>query len=506
LTTKEVLKVLLRQVGFYQKKAIYFGLAIAAGIGIYFLWHYYGTTGAAVSYNVPELSAVTQGKMDIVIGKNGSVLVDGAKKGGVLKLYEKYDELRILVYDSPGQFINFFQATVHLPADATSDETRQIVYAVHGVGATENYFEDSRTLIFTARDISPSATLTIVADMPKGLVTPGLWQKIEFSTRSLPIRIWLIIAIILPLVTLILMFVMIAKRRSTQLIQVKGFLGGPPENISPALAGVLMDGAVGAREIAATLIDLARRGYIFIVSKGQGQFSFGIRRTGEIERMEGLSPFEKVLLQKIFLPRAIKSTVADVEMRIGRHVFSRKIAQFYLEIYNQATKSGFFVKNPAKVHLAWKYTGIILFFLSFAGFLYGALTGADPRFGLIFWVGGMVAAVVIIRLSPFMPARTNKGNEQVQEWLEFREYLTDRRPATGVESMQGKFEEFLAYAIVLGAEVDWAKRFSQEPFSKPDWYESTDRTVTLGSFAGQIFPLVGYVAQNLARSHEPTVE
>ena len=136
----------------------------------------------------------------------------------------------------------------------------------------------------------------------------------------------------------------------------------------------------------------------------------------------------------------------------------------------------------------------------------GAILGADPKFGLIFWVGGMASAAVMVKLSPYMPARTEEGNQELREWLEFREYLTDKRPASGVEASQGKFEEFLPYAIVLGAEVDWAKRFMREPFSKPDWYDSAERTVTLNTFAGQLFPLIGYVAENLARSHEPTVE
>jgi hypothetical protein len=290
------------------------------------------------------------------------------------------------------------------------------------------------------------------------------------------------------------------------MIKIRGLLGGPPEKISPAITGVLIDGAVGSREIAATLIDLAERGYIYIVNKGNGQFSFGIRRSGDLATLPGLSDFERELLAKIFLPKTYKSTVADVEMRIGRHIFSRKIAQFYLAVYNEATRLGFFVKNPAKVHLAWKYTGVGLFFLCFLGFIIGALMCADPKFSLLFCVGGMIASSVIIKFSSFMPARTNIGDGQLQEWLEFREYLTDKKPATGIETLQGKFEEYLPYAIVLGAEVDWAKRFTKERFSPPDWYDSPERVVTLESFAQQLFPLIGYVAENLARSHEPTVE
>ena len=506
MTTWQVIKTLIKEIGFYRRKILFFVIIFGIGIVIYSLWHFFSQPEAAVEFNeVPYSLAANQRTMEVLVQKNGEVIVDGKPKRA-LHFYEEYDELRILVFDDSGEYISGFRATVHLPEPQRSEDIRQIVYAVHGVGSTRISMSDPQTLVYEATDISPQATLTIVANFPKGMITPDWWQRIEITTNQLPVKIWLLVAIILPSITLILMLFMILKRRTAQIIPVRGTLGGPPENISPAIPGVLIDGVVGSREIAATLIDLARRGYIYIVNKGQGQFSFGIRKSGNFATMSGLTTFERELLAKIFTPRAVKSTLNDVEMRIGRHIFSRKIAKFYLEIYNEATKKGYFVQNPAKVHLAWKYTGVLFFFLSFLGFMIGAMAGADPKYGLFFWVGGMITAAVIIWLSPFMPARTAKGNEELREWLEFREYLTNPQPVAGVAALQGKFEEYLPYSIVLGAEIDWAKRFSKEPFQQPEWYTSDENVVTLASFANQLFPLIGYVSQNLARSHEPTVE
>lgn len=506
MSTWQVIKTLLSEIGVYRRKFVFFAIFFVLAFAVYLIWQMWGQSQAAVEFNeMPYYPALNQRAMEIFVQKNGEVIVDGKTKRA-LHFYDNYDELRILVFDSGGEYISAFKATVHLPEPQKSEDIRQIVYAVHGVGSTKIYMSGAETLIYEATDISPQATLTIVADFPKGMISPNWWQRIEIATAQLPIKMWLLVAILLPSLTLILMLFMITKRRTAQIIPVRGSLGGPPENVPPAIPGVLIDGVVGAREIAATLIDLARRGFIYIINKGNGQFSFGIRRSGDFENLPGLTLFEKELLSKIFLPRAIKSTVADVEMRIGRHIFSRKIAKFYLEIYNEATRRGYFVQNPAKVHLTWKYTGVVLFFLSFVGFMVGAITGADPKYGLFLWVGGMIASAVIIRLSPFMPARTSQGNQELREWLEFREYLTNHQSIAGVAALQGKFEEYLPYSIVLGAEIDWAKRFGQEPFRQPDWYSSNENVVTLSSFASQLFPLIGYVAQNLARSHEPTVE
>jgi len=496
----------LREVGIYRKKFIIFLILACLVVGVYFLWHYFGKSQAAIQFaDSPKYTTVSQTTMNVVVGSDGTVTVDGKKQNKALSFLKEYDEIRILVYDNPGEFISNFRATIQLPEGANKEDLRAIIYAVHGVGSNSAEVESPTTLIYEANNISPSATVTIVADFPKGLVTPGIFAQIIYFFFNLPVSIWLIVAIVLPLIAIVVMLFMIVARKSDQIFRPKGILAAPPENIPPAVAGVLIDGQVSAREVAATLIDLARRDFIFIVNKGSGQFSFGIKKAADFAEMPGLKPFEKALLSKVFLPRAYKSTVEDVDMRIGRHIFSRRMAEFYLHVYNMATEVGYFKKNPAKVHMAYKYTGIVLFFLSFAGFIIGSIIGIDPKFSLVFWVGGMTAAAAIIRLSGFMPARSQKGSEELKKWLSFREYLTDSKPA-GADALQGKFEEYLAYAIVLGAEVEWVKRFVDEPFAKPAWYDSVERAITLENFATQLFPLISYVSDNLARSHEPTVE
>lgn len=503
----EFYRTIVRQTNIYQRKLIFFALLLIVGLGIGYFWQKY--TSAQV-INEPEGKAVQNSslsnKMDVSVSQDGQVYINGEKNNQVLRFYDNYDELRILVYNKPGRFIEDWKAKVVLPVESKPSEVRQIIYAVHGVGETSSYMSDEKTLTYEVKDISPYAMVTIVAYLPKGMVKMGIYQKTKFQIQELPLRIWFNVAIILPLITVIVMTFMVLKRRSGQIFRVKSSFDQPPDDLAPAVLGVLIDGNIGNREIAATLIDLARRKYIFIINKGGGQFSFGVRKGTNFANIKGLSVFEEALLSKIFTPEAFKSTATDIEARIGRHIFSRKIAKFYLGVYNQATQMGFFLKNPAKVHLVYKYIGVVLFFLSFVCFLINAAVGADPKFSLIFWVGGMIAAVVIINLSPYMPARSSQGTDEMKKWLAFRNYLLSRKATESKDIIQGKFEEYLPYAIVLGVEIEWMKRFAEEPFSRPDWYESIERAVTIDSFAGQLLPLIGYVSENLAKSHEPTVE
>ena len=507
MTTWQFLKIAVREIGVYKRKLFFFVLLIGLGVAVYLSWYYWGAAQAS-----PQFGAKTPYKntnqvlMEVNVSADGRVFVDNKKQSRAINFFPEYDELRILVFDNPGRFIAYFQAAVRLPEPVSQEQIQPIIYAVHGIGFSRAYLSDPQTIVYEATDISPQATLSIVANLPKGMVKPGPWYGMEYYLTNLPVKVWLVLAIILPSLTLILLIFMILKRRAGRIFSVKKGLTLPPEDIPPALAGVLIDGTCGAREIAATLIDLARRGYIFIINKGEGKFSFGIRQSGNLATMKGLAPFEKVLLEKIFSPKTYKSTVEDVEMRIGHHVFSRRIAQFYLEIYNQATRQGYFVKNPARVHLIYKVIGVILFFLCFMMFLLGALVGADPKYGLFFWVGGMAAALVAIKIAPFMSARSSYGRQALDDWLAFGYFLRQRKKAESIEALESKFEKYLPYAIVLGAEAEWAKRFGQKPFRKPDWYDSREWGVTLEGFANQLFPLIGYVAANLARAHEPSVE
>jgi len=501
----DLFKAILGDMGLYRRKLLVFLIMFGVGLGGYYLIERNQRVGAVIDYSSGTGSYANSINMDVTVSKNGQVTIDGKRNDNALSYLADYDELRIKVAHDEGSYINSFRGTVHLPEDDAAN-VRQIIYATSGVGSSSYSVQDSSTLNYSAQGISPQSIVTIVAYLPKGMVVPNSRGQIENSIKNLPFRIWLVLAIALPLISVIVMLFMVGKRRYGKVFIVRDVSSELPSHDPPAIVGALVDGNVGAREIASTLIDLARRKYIFIINKGNGNFSFGKRKAGDLTSLKELQPFERALLSKIFSAPSYKSTLDDVEMRIGRHIFSRKIASFYLDVYNQTTKKGYFVQNPAKVHLTYKYIGVALFFLSFIALELGAVFGAEPKYSLLFYVGAMIAAFFIIKLSPYMPARTSTGDQALRKWLAFRHYLVSRKSTQASDLLQGKLDEYLSYAIILGAEVEWTNRFLEEPFTKPDWYETPDQVLTMEAFVGEFFPFIGYVADNLAKSHEPTVE
>ncbi|MGA2666677.1 MAG: hypothetical protein ABSE91_01125 [Patescibacteria group bacterium] len=506
MSTWQIIKSIVRDLSFDRKKFLLFLVIFVVGIGVYLIWKNQTRPKAAVLYDSSTTEFSDQINTDIVIAKDGKVTIDGKKENNAINYYQNYDEFDLIAFNNPSQYVSAYQATVHLPSAVDAQNIRQIIYAVHGVGDTLAYTTDPQTLVYQVSDISPGSTVTIVARLPKGLIQVPFWKKWELAVELVAVKSWIYLAVTLPVVTFLILAFIYWRRRAKQNIFSKALLSKLPDRVPPALAGVVIDGAVGPREIAGTLIDLAERGYIFIINDGKGEFNFGKRRFTDLDTTQGLSNFEKALLSKIFLPKNYKSTVDDVEMRIGRHIFSRKIADFYVGLYDLATEKGYFVKNPSRVHLAYRNVGIGLFFLSFLGFLYGAIGGLDPKYALIFWLGGMAAAALIIRTSPYMPALTGAGIEKAREWMAFRQYLSLRESAPASDVLGGKLNEYLPYAIVLGSEVDWIKRFKKEPFSVPDWYEMPNRATTIEDFANGLFPIIGYVSRHLAHSHDPITE
>ena len=515
MTTWEIIQRLLGGASFYWRKFFVFLLLCSVLTGGYWLWHGQSKTSAAYQFaDLGDVGVVDQQTLDVVVTPNGHVLTQKKNLTGSLKiLQDAYSgapyayEISFLALDSPGFFLDNFKVIIHLPEDVTPDQVAQRVYAVHGIESHREYMQDTQTMVYEASNIDAGASYTVVADLPKNILEPTPDKKFVYTLAQIPAKTYLAIAIILPLLTMIVLTVMIIRRRQDQIFYLSDkIINHPPNDVPPAIVGALMDGRVGAREIAATLIDLAQRGYLYINYHYDGTYSFGKRKSLNLEFMPELSEYERILLSKIFLPEQYKSTGDDVQMRIGRHIFSKKIAQVYLNIYNEATKRGYFIQNPMIIHLYWRYTGIVAFFFSLIGFFYTAFWGPDPKYTLFLWIGQMAASTVIIWLSGFMPVRSVTGTTVLRQWLQFKHYLTLSRRIEGGATIQDQFNKMLPYAIVFGVEPEWTRRFMSETFYKPDWYESDKQVITLEAFVEELFPMINYVGESLDKSHEPTVE
>lgn len=491
--------------GIYKKKLAFFlGLFVVLTA----IFYYVSTQLSQASINdiaVPTSSGSYT--IDINLNKNGEVKVNDKYYNNLITSEKSIDELRYAAAEKEGMFIDQLTVYVHLPQVMTADQVKQDIVTAHGVGQKNFYIQDSQTLVYTASNVSPSATFTIVAQFSKGMFYFPWYKQILYYLYNLPGSVWLAISIIFPVLALVMLLFMF--RQAIVDWKVKkpvDMVKEPPSDLTPAEVGVLTEGKVSARTVAAILLDLARRNYLSVANNGK-EFTFARKRQIDLNMSQNvnLKSFEKILLSKIFTAEELTSTVENIQVRIGHHVFSKKVAEVYLEIYQSVTKKGFFMENPSLMHNKFRKWGIVMFFAGLVGFIFGIFIAPDPKFLLLFWAAMIFTSFIIMRMSPQLPARTLTGQKEMDAWLKFKNFLCDATPISYTEGIQEVFEKYLPYAIAMNCEVEWAKRFIEHPFRQPDWYISNKNVVILEDFINELFPVIGFVARELAASREPIV-
>lgn len=439
---------------------------------------------------------VTTSTINLEVKKDGSVYKNDKKIASKIKPQKTYDDLRLIVYDKNGFYLDNLQVTLTLP-DTVAKESNPQILAIHGVDSATATALNDRTISYEANGVNDSATITVVAEIPKGIIKLSLYDNLVFLLSSASGKVWVFVAIAIPLLTLIYMIMLISlQQRVQKIVQPDRAVSAPPMALPPAVVGVLMSQNVGPREIAATLIDLSLRKYIFIIDRDRG-FSFGKRIfSGH------LLSFEKMLLSKIFRENATASDSVITE-RFANHVYSHKMSLFTRDIYALATRLGYFKENPVTMHRKYQFFGTLLFFFGLACFFLSFKFFPSAPYTAFFWVGMMIASLVIIIIGSKMPIRTAPGRQALTNWLAFKKFLSDPAPLPYDANNYQKFVEYLPYAIVFHCEALWVKRFVDEEFNMPDWFITETQGLGLQDFCLSLFPIVGYIGQNLASIREP---
>ena len=209
--------------------------------------------------------------------------------------------------------------------------------------------------------------------------------------------------------------------------------------LTPGETGTLIDEEAGMQEITATIVDLARRGYMKIVEKKKNDFSF--IKTKEYKKDLTIQSHEEILLRNLFESKN--------EVRIKDADLIPVVSAMQNTLYTSVVDEKFFDTNPQATRTKYYIlAGVALFsmniWLAIIAFLFGR---AMPRKT----ISGAQAAAVAMSLKNFLVSQTR--------WI------------TGIAKNQLMFEKLLPYATAFGAEKIWAERFKDISMSDPDWYQ-----------------------------------
>lgn len=237
----------------------------------------------------------------------------------------------------------------------------------------------------------------------------------------------------------------------------------PPAGMTPGLAGTVIDGKAHAVDVSATLVDLAVRGHLRLVSVPAGE---GGEHDWRLERLmspsaDPLLPFEEFLLSAVFAQdRAV--TIGQLKSR----GFDLTMRQAQIGLYREVVDRGWYTKHPLDRNRRLGLLGVPLLLVGIGAAVTGAVMlsrsseSAWPVLG-----GGMglvAAASLLLWGGRGRTPRTAEGTAARIQTLAFEKYLaTAEANQIRFEEARDIFSRFLPYAVVFGLAQRWAKVFAE---------------------------------------------
>jgi uncharacterized membrane protein len=240
--------------------------------------------------------------------------------------------------------------------------------------------------------------------------------------------------------------------------------------------GALIDEKVDTKEVIATIVDLAKRGYLEMTdTKKEGVFSKPMTIFTRRKPLDDLQGFEKKVAESLFDSKHPEQVTTD---ELKNHFYTH-VGPIVEDIYAETTKAGLFSQSPKKVRAHWVGYGFLVAVVLGVLTVIMAMTDV-PGWGW-FLLGSIFSVIIVWAYSPFMPQRTAKGAQEQRKWEAFRNYLHDLTRFQDMGAAQETFEKYLAYAIAFGVEKQWVRRFEGLNVPPPVWYHPVFIPVPMGS-------------------------
>ena len=359
-------------------------------------------------------------------------------------------------------------ATVHAPA------TVQRATCYQGAAGSDEACSVTTTAsgaeFAATRPFPPRAQLTIVAALAKGVIAepspiiardngnvPGY-----FEARPL----WLVLAAFALVAGLALLYwrwYTVGRDPGDRPTIVPEY--EPPDKIRPAQLGLILDESADTKDVTATIVDLAVRGYLTITEEPQqgifGKKDWTLHATGK--GRTGLLPYEGTVYDGLF------KDGTDVKISELRTHFVTSLRSAESELYRDSAARKWFATRPDRVRQG--YTGLSVLII-IAGAVLAWLLGRTLGAGLV-GVAVIVVGFVALGIARIMPAKTAAGADLHRRTLGFGRYMevaeTERQRFAERENI---FSDYLPYAIVFGCVDRWARAFKDIDMSKQtaSWY------------------------------------
>jgi uncharacterized membrane protein YgcG len=266
----------------------------------------------------------------------------------------------------------------------------------------------------------------------------------------------------------------------------------PPDQLTPGEAGTLIDTSADMRDITATMVDLAVRGYI-VIEEHQTDSMFGLMHHKDYNfilhkdrsQWTGLKSHERYLLEGLFSAETANETVSLSSLR---NHFYTSIPAIKNGLLDSLVEHGYYNRRPDSVRAGYIGIGLVLgFVIAWGGAALAIHSGVAPLASII---AGILTAAIICGFGWFMPAHTEQGTRALEGVLGFEDFLVhvDSERFNRTIKTPEMFEKFLPFAMAFGVEKNWSKAFSGIMTQPPQWYRGS-------SYGANFYPI--YFANDL---------
>ncbi len=360
--------------------------------------------------------------------------------------------------------IDHAAAVVNFPANAAGSLRAQAftgVYGSHDQEATSNV-DGASTSFETTNPLPMRGGLTLDVFIPKGILhEPSTLTRWGWFLRSNSI-------LFLPPFALLVMFTLWwYKGKDPEAGMSVAPMYEPPQNMSPAEVGTLIDDSLDPRDITSTVVDLAVRGFVKIEETNERHLLFSSKDylfhlQKSREQWDSLRPHERVMLEHMF------DGGVTARMSFLKNRFYTAVPVIKQDVMAALREKGMYPVDPQAA----------------GGYVVGAAVVIGVPFVLLQWLGIVdffqsvvmavvgigLAALIVILFGRQMTAKSLQGVRTKVKILGFQEFM-NRVDADRLKRMPpDTFEKYLPYAMALGVEHRWAQAFKDILHEPPQWY------------------------------------
>jgi uncharacterized membrane protein YgcG len=390
-----------------------------------------------------------------------------------LRFFDEHDEFYWNVtgdeWDVP---IESASAHIVFPSNATGLRANAYTGAYHSRGR-----EAVAEIVGTGVDVATTSPLGI----HEGLTVAVACDKGVFKEPSQLSLVWRFLRsnwpLAIPFLAFFLMFRLWWLRGRDPRLRPIAAQYEPPDQLSPGEVGTLIDNSMDMRDITASIVDLAVRGFIVIEQQTKDHL-LGLTHSKEylfhLKKPQAewgiLKTHEQQLLAGLFSTGNAGDTVSLADLQ---NHFYKNIPSIKDQVFASLVGKGYYAKRPDSVRSNYIVFGFIAGFILIAGGNW--LARHSGMASLPFVIAGILTGIIICGFGWFMPARTQTGARALEGVLGFEDFLAhveaDRFNRT-IKTPE-MFEKFLPFAMALGVEKNWSKAFQGIYTQPPQWYQGS---------------------------------